>query len=161
MAILLLCFRIICRIVLVRVLPVCQRLPMTFRRHGRRLTGQPASRCGLVDSTYMSPYHLSSFGAFFHFVDFRMPCAHIPNDPHEPRASHVPWDRIRPLAMPLIRLLQRKSDGRIVFRETTSGDVPAYAILSHTWGKEEVTFQDMEDSADISKTISKARWKKI
>ena len=23
-------------------------------------------------------------------------------------------------------------------------DVPAYAILSHTWGREEVTFQDMQ-----------------
>ncbi|KAH9210981.1 hypothetical protein DL95DRAFT_437398 [Leptodontidium sp. 2 PMI_412] len=59
--------------------------------------------------------------------------------------------------MALIRLLQRKPDGEIVFRESTSSDVPAYAILSHTWGKEEVSFQDMEASAGMGK----AGWKKI
>ena len=59
--------------------------------------------------------------------------------------------------MALIRLLQRKPDGEIVFREPTSGDVPAYAILSHTWGKEEVIFQDAE--AGTGK--GKAGWEKI
>ncbi|KAF2687472.1 hypothetical protein K458DRAFT_386288 [Lentithecium fluviatile CBS 122367] len=54
--------------------------------------------------------------------------------------------------MAFIRLLQREPNGEIVFREPTSGDVPAYAILSHTWGKEEVIFEDMEANADISKT---------
>ena len=49
--------------------------------------------------------------------------------------------------MSLIRLLQRKPDGEIVFREPISGDVPAYAILSHTWGKEEVIFQDIQVGA--------------
>jgi hypothetical protein len=63
--------------------------------------------------------------------------------------------------MSLIRLLQRKPDGEIVFREPTSGDVPAYAILSHTWGKEEVIFQDIQVGADMSKTVSKAGWRKI
>jgi hypothetical protein len=63
--------------------------------------------------------------------------------------------------MALLRLLQRKLDGDIVFRETTSSDVPAYAILSHTWGKEEVLFQDMEANADMSKTVSKTGWRKI
>ncbi|KAL5371064.1 hypothetical protein DPSP01_014515 [Paraphaeosphaeria sporulosa] len=63
--------------------------------------------------------------------------------------------------MALIRLLQRKPDGGIVFRETTNSDVPAYAILSHTWGEEEVIFQDMKGSADMSKAASKAGWKKI
>jgi len=63
--------------------------------------------------------------------------------------------------MALIRLLQRKPDGEIVFREPTSGDVLAYAILSYTWGKEEVIFQDMEAGADMSKTVSKAGWTKI
>ncbi|KIM98279.1 hypothetical protein OIDMADRAFT_167110 [Oidiodendron maius Zn] len=63
--------------------------------------------------------------------------------------------------MALIRLLQRKPDGEIVFREPTSSDVPAYAILSHTWGKEEVILQDMEAGADMSKTMSKAGWRKI
>lgn len=63
--------------------------------------------------------------------------------------------------MALIRLLQRQPDGAIVFREPTSGHVPAYAILSHTWGTEEVTLQDMEANADMSKTASKAGWAKI
>ncbi|KAL5373772.1 hypothetical protein DPSP01_012464 [Paraphaeosphaeria sporulosa] len=63
--------------------------------------------------------------------------------------------------MAFLRLLERKPDGAIVFRETTSSDVPAYAILSHTWGKGEVNFQDMEDSVDMGKTVSKAGWNKI
>ncbi|KAH8704348.1 hypothetical protein GQ44DRAFT_778188 [Phaeosphaeriaceae sp. PMI808] len=63
--------------------------------------------------------------------------------------------------MALIRLLQCKPDGEIIFREPTSGNVPAYATLSHTWGKEEVLFQDMEAGADISKTMNKAGWRKI
>ncbi|KAF1967847.1 HET-domain-containing protein, partial [Bimuria novae-zelandiae CBS 107.79] len=63
--------------------------------------------------------------------------------------------------MAFLRLLERKPDGAIVFCETTSSDVPAYAILSHTWGKEEVLFQDMEANADMSKTVSKAGWRKI
>jgi hypothetical protein len=63
--------------------------------------------------------------------------------------------------MAFIRLLQRKPNGEIVFREPTSDNVPAYAILSHTWGKEEVIFQDIQVGADMSKTISKAGWRKI
>jgi hypothetical protein len=59
--------------------------------------------------------------------------------------------------MALIRLLQRKPDGEIVFSEPTSSNIPAYAILSHTWGKDEVTFQDMETGAGTSKD----GWKKI
>jgi hypothetical protein len=56
-----------------------------------------------------------------------------------------------------MRLLERKPDGEITFRETTGGDVPAYAILSHTWGEEEVSFQDIE----VGTGKSKAGWKKI
>ncbi|KAF2677607.1 HET-domain-containing protein [Lentithecium fluviatile CBS 122367] len=63
--------------------------------------------------------------------------------------------------MALIRLLQPNPDGELVFREPASGNVPAYAILSHTWGEEEVIFQDMEIGADRNKTRSKAGWKKI
>ncbi|KAF2730287.1 HET-domain-containing protein, partial [Polyplosphaeria fusca] len=63
--------------------------------------------------------------------------------------------------MALIRLLQRKPDGAIVFREPISDHVPAYAILSHTWGKEEVTLQDVETNVATSKTVSKAGWAKI
>jgi hypothetical protein len=63
--------------------------------------------------------------------------------------------------MALIRLLQRKLDGAIVLCEPTSDPVPAYAILSHTWGNGEVTFQDMEANADMNRTISRAGWRKI
>ncbi|KAM3083789.1 hypothetical protein ACMFMF_001154 [Clarireedia jacksonii] len=63
--------------------------------------------------------------------------------------------------MSLIRLLQRKPDGEIVFREPTSGEVPAYAILSHTWGEEEVVYQDFKKGKDKSKTVNKAGWRKI
>ncbi|KAH6725029.1 hypothetical protein BKA61DRAFT_665703 [Leptodontidium sp. MPI-SDFR-AT-0119] len=63
--------------------------------------------------------------------------------------------------MSLIRLLQRKPNGEIVFHEPTSGNVPAYAILSHTWGKEEVVYQDIQVGVDMSKTVNKAGWRKI
>ncbi|RDW83490.1 hypothetical protein BP5796_04981 [Coleophoma crateriformis] len=63
--------------------------------------------------------------------------------------------------MSFLRLLQRKPDGEIVFREPTGSNVPAYAILSHTWGKEEVIFQDIQAGAGMSKTMSKAGWGKI
>jgi hypothetical protein len=63
--------------------------------------------------------------------------------------------------MALMRLLQRKPDGEIVFHEPTSADVPAYAILSHRWEGEEVMFQDMDATADMSKTMSQAGWRKI
>ncbi|TGO56023.1 hypothetical protein BCON_0083g00150 [Botryotinia convoluta] len=63
--------------------------------------------------------------------------------------------------MSLIRLLQRKPNGEIVFREPTSGNVPAYAILSHTWGEEEIVYQDLENGKDKSKAVNKAGWKKI
>jgi hypothetical protein len=63
--------------------------------------------------------------------------------------------------MSLMRLLQRKPNGEIVFREPTSGEVPAYAILSHTWGEEEVVYQDLKKGKDKSKTVNKAGWRKI
>jgi hypothetical protein len=58
--------------------------------------------------------------------------------------------------MAFLRLLQRKPNGEIVFREPTSDNIPAYAILSYTWGKkeEEVILQDIEVSTDITKVIS-------
>jgi len=59
--------------------------------------------------------------------------------------------------MSLIRLLQCKPNGEIVFCELTSGKVPAYAILSHTWGEEEVIYQDLKKGKDKSQTMNKAR----
>ncbi|KAF2738668.1 HET-domain-containing protein, partial [Polyplosphaeria fusca] len=38
---------------------------------------------------------------------------------------------------------------------------PAYAILSHTWGKDEVTFQDIEANGDRCEPVNKAGWAKI
>jgi hypothetical protein len=59
--------------------------------------------------------------------------------------------------MALIRLLHLNPVGEIVFREPTSGDVPPYTILSHTWGNEEVSYQDMEAGT----ARNKAGWRKI
>jgi hypothetical protein len=59
-----------------------------------------------------------------------------------------------------MRLLERKPDGDLVFRESTDNDVLAYAILSYTWlanDNKEVSFQDIEAGTGKSKT----RWKKI
>ena len=69
--------------------------------------------------------------------------------------------RSRPAAMAFLRLLQRKLDGEIVFREPTSGEVPAYAILSHTWGEEEVTYQELKKGKNKSKTVNNVGWRKI
>jgi hypothetical protein len=57
--------------------------------------------------------------------------------------------------------LQRKPDGEIVFHEPTSGEVPAYAILSHTWGEQEVIYRDLKKGKGKSKTVNKAGWRKI
>ncbi|KAH8800725.1 hypothetical protein F5884DRAFT_757573 [Xylogone sp. PMI_703] len=56
-----------------------------------------------------------------------------------------------------MRLLEHKPDGDLVLREFIGRDVPAYAILSHTWSKEEVSFQDVEAGTGRNK----AGWKKI
>lgn len=40
-----------------------------------------------------------------------------------------------------------------------SGCVPRYAILSHTWGEEEVLFQDINPSLDVAK--QKKGWPKV
>jgi hypothetical protein len=36
------------------------------------------------------------------------------------------------------------STSTLEFREFHSSKIPYYAILSHTWGEEEVSFQDMQ-----------------
>lgn len=56
-----------------------------------------------------------------------------------------------------MRLLKREPNGELRLTEHTERNVPTHAILSHTWGEEEVTFQDVE--AGTGK--SKAGWKKI
>lgn len=61
-----------------------------------------------------------------------------------------------------MRLLRRRSDGRLVFSEWIGKEnpPPPYAILSHTWAtdnSQEVTFQDVE--AGFGK--AKSGWQKI
>jgi len=36
-------------------------------------------------------------------------------------------------------------------REFADNNIPAYAILSHTWGRDEVSFQDMQTGAAYTK----------
>jgi len=59
-----------------------------------------------------------------------------------------------------MRLLELKPDGKLILHEFSNRDVPAYAILSHTWNTDnnkEVTIQDIE--AGVGK--QKAGYKKI
>ena len=50
-----------------------------------------------------------------------------------------------------MRLLKYNNDGEFSLTEFFD-NIPPYAILSHTWGKEEVTFVDMIDGNGTSKT---------
>jgi hypothetical protein len=58
-----------------------------------------------------------------------------------------------------MRLLHLKPDGRPALREFSGNNLPAYAILSHTWGADgdEVTFEDIE----TGRGKSKAGYRKI
>jgi len=60
-----------------------------------------------------------------------------------------------------MRLLHHKNDGNIGLTDDIIQDIPAYAILSHTWGRddEEVTFKDIQDGPEQAK--SKAGYRKI
>ena len=49
-----------------------------------------------------------------------------------------------------MRLLQYNNDGEFSLTQFFD-DIPRYAILSHTWGPEEVTFRDMMDGNGTSK----------
>ena len=52
-----------------------------------------------------------------------------------------------------MRLLHRASNGNLRLTEDlNSGTLPQYAILSHTWGTEEVTFKDMVDGTGKHKS---------
>jgi hypothetical protein len=44
-----------------------------------------------------------------------------------------------------MRLLQCSNDGDLSLTEFVENDIPRYAILSHRWGAEEVTFRDLID----------------
>ncbi|KAM3066459.1 hypothetical protein ACMFMG_012044 [Clarireedia jacksonii] len=50
-----------------------------------------------------------------------------------------------------MRLLQYNNDGDFSLTEFFESDIPKYAILSHRWGAEEVTFKDMIEGTSKSK----------
>ncbi|KAH8595108.1 heterokaryon incompatibility protein-domain-containing protein [Bisporella sp. PMI_857] len=51
-----------------------------------------------------------------------------------------------------MRLLQHNNDGNFSLTEFFEGDIPKkYAILSHRWGAEEVTFKDLTDGTSKGK----------
>jgi len=50
-----------------------------------------------------------------------------------------------------MRLLKYDNDGDLSLTEFFEKDIPKYAILSHIWGVEEVTFQDLIDNTSKSK----------
>jgi hypothetical protein len=56
-----------------------------------------------------------------------------------------------------MRLLKDEGHGNLILVEKHDSEIPRYAVLSHTWGAEEVTFKDlMEDTGK-----NKAGYKKI
>jgi hypothetical protein len=50
-----------------------------------------------------------------------------------------------------MRLLQDEGDGHLNLVEYHDDSIPPYAILSHTWGAEEVTFKDLIDGTGKNK----------
>jgi len=50
-----------------------------------------------------------------------------------------------------MRLLEYSNDGGFSLTEFFESDVPKYAILSHRWGTEEVTFKDLLDGTSKNK----------
>ena len=52
-----------------------------------------------------------------------------------------------------MRLLRPKDDGEFSLVEFVGGNIPRYAILSHTWGadNEELTFKDLVDGTGKTK----------
>jgi hypothetical protein len=50
-----------------------------------------------------------------------------------------------------MRLLQYNDDSDLRLTEFFENDIPKYAILSHRWGAEEVTFKDLTDGTSKGK----------
>ncbi|KAH7364004.1 hypothetical protein BKA65DRAFT_389749 [Rhexocercosporidium sp. MPI-PUGE-AT-0058] len=50
-----------------------------------------------------------------------------------------------------MRLLQCDNDGDLSLTEFVENDIPKYAILSHTWEGEEVTFEDLQNRTGTTK----------
>lgn len=51
-----------------------------------------------------------------------------------------------------MRLLARNDNGDFYLTTFFGDDFPRYTILSHTWGAEEVTFEDLKDDYGKTKT---------
>ena len=51
----------------------------------------------------------------------------------------------------IMRLLQYNDESEFSLTEDYVDDIPRYAILSHRWGGEEVTFRDLMDGIGKSK----------
>jgi len=62
--------------------------------------------------------------------------------------------RLKVYAKKKMRLLKLEANGEFSLTDDIVGDVPPYAILSHTWGAdiEEVTFKDLVEGTGKSKT---------
>ena len=52
----------------------------------------------------------------------------------------------------IMRLLKYNNEGEFSFAEFFGDDIPRYAILSHRWEAEEVTFRDLTDGTGKNKT---------
>jgi hypothetical protein len=50
-----------------------------------------------------------------------------------------------------MRLLQFDDDGKLSLTEFFESAIPNYAILSHRWGTDEVTFKGLTDGTSKSK----------
>jgi hypothetical protein len=50
-----------------------------------------------------------------------------------------------------MRLLQFNNDGEFSITEFIGSSIPKYAILSHRWGQEEVTFKDLVEGRGKNK----------
>ncbi|KAH7074055.1 hypothetical protein FB567DRAFT_188329 [Paraphoma chrysanthemicola] len=48
-----------------------------------------------------------------------------------------------------MRLLYTRDDGRLGWTKDMTKDIPPYAILSHTWGGQEVTLNDLRDYSNV------------
>jgi hypothetical protein len=51
-----------------------------------------------------------------------------------------------------MRLLERNDDGHFSLTKDLTENIPSYAILSHTWGPEEVTFRDLMEGTGKTKS---------
>ncbi|CAI6339961.1 unnamed protein product [Periconia digitata] len=114
--------------------------------HGARLDktkSEPSRLSATFGYTYSSATH--SFLAPTYLYRSRTHCYHF----------------YRSYLSSIMRLLRRDSKDKFLLTKDFLGDdeVPRYAILSHTWGEEEILFQDLQnDSYRDKKSYNKIRF---